>query len=62
MSKKVFDCGHHRGPNTAFHNSSDKHLNLSKGSARGMNPAPVKHHTTPAPEYPKGHAGAKKAK
>lgn len=59
-SSRMFDCGHPRGPSMSFHNSSNKELNLTRGSARGMNPAPVKHHTSPAKEYPHGHAGAKK--
>ena len=59
---KIFHSGHPRGPSMEFHNSSDKHLDLTKGSAKGMNPMPTKHHTSPAKEYPDGHAGAKKHK
>jgi hypothetical protein len=39
-----------------FHNKSDANLHPGKTSTKGMNPAPVKHHTSPAKEYPHGHA------
>jgi hypothetical protein len=61
MSKGMFDCGHPRGPSKDYHNAAkDTHLNPGKSSVKGHNPAPAKHHSSPAKEYPHGHAGAKK--
>jgi hypothetical protein len=54
-SKTMFKCDHPRGPSSDFHNKSDTYLHPGKTSTKGMNPAPVKHHTAPAREYPHGH-------
>ena len=60
-SKTMFKCDHPRGPSSDFHNAGkDSHLQPMKSSTKGHNPAPTKHHTAPAAEYPKGHAKHKR--
>jgi hypothetical protein len=50
-----------RGPSKDYHNAGkDAHLDMMKGgNAPKHNPAPTKHHSPPAAEYPKGHGKAK---